>query len=403
MMIRIRRAEHFMSDEYSNDSVTEVTTTGWGQRIGQSIVGALIGLLLVIGSVVLLWWNEGRAVDAIRALDRGAKQLVEAQATAVDPAKDGKLVHLSGTMETKAPVRDTVFGVGADNLLRLKRTVEMFQWVEHKESHSRKNFGGSETTETTYSYRKEWTDHPVDSSHFHEPGGHGNPSMPVRSATIDSQDVQLGAYKVDRGVLDAVSAFAGFDPGQATNLPAGYRKTGDTLYRGNDQAAPAIGDIKIRYTAVTAQTISVVAAQTGGVLAPFHDANGYKLALADAGVVPASVMFKEKAHEESVLTWILRAVGFGLMLIGFWLMGSPLGVILGVIPLLETLAEAGAFLIALIVSVPLTLLVIAAAWMAHRPLIGIGLIAGAIGLGYLLRRLHRPAPTHFLPAGTLPR
>ena len=27
--------------------------------------------------------------------------------------------------------------------------------VEHKESHSRKNFGGSETTETTYSYRKE--------------------------------------------------------------------------------------------------------------------------------------------------------------------------------------------------------------------------------------------------------
>jgi hypothetical protein len=114
-------------------------------------------------------------------------------------------------------------------------------------------------------------------------------------------------------------------------------------------------------------------------------------------------MFKEKAHEESVLTWILRAVGFVLMLIGFWLMGSPLGVVLGVIPLLETLAEAGAFLIALIVSVPLTLLVIAAAWMAHRPLIGLGLIAGAIGLGYLLRRLHRPAPTHFLPAGTLPR
>src|SRR3954452_11490469 len=110
MMMCIPRAEHVMSDEYSNDSVTEVTTTGGLQRIGQSIVGALIGLLLVIGSVVLLWWNEGGAVDVIRALDRGAKQLVEAQAAAVDPAKDGKLVHISGMMETKAPARDNVFG-----------------------------------------------------------------------------------------------------------------------------------------------------------------------------------------------------------------------------------------------------------------------------------------------------
>jgi hypothetical protein len=393
----------FMSDDYSSDSVTEVTTTGWLQRIGQSIVGALIGILLVIGSIILLWWNEGRAVEAIRALERGAKQLVEAQANAVDPAKEGKLIHLSGMMEAKAPARDTNFGVGADNLLRLRRTVEMFQWVEHKESHSHKNLGGSETTETTYTYRKEWTDHALDSSHFHEPGGHGNPPMPIRSATIDSQDARLGAYHVDRAVLDAVSAFTEFDPGQATSLPSGYRKTGDMLYRGEDPAAPAIGDIRIHYTAVAAQTVSVVAAQANGTLAPFSDAIGYKIGLAEAGVVPANVMFKEKAHEESVMTWILRVVGFVLMLIGFWLMGSPLGVVLGVIPLFEALAEAGAFLMALIVSVPLTLTVIAAAWIAHRPLIGVGLIVAALVLGYLLRRLHRrPAPpTSFLPAGTL--
>jgi hypothetical protein len=77
-------------------SVTEVTTTGWLQRIVQSFVGAVIGVLLVIGSIVLLWWNEGRAVEAIRALDQGARQLVEANATAVDPANNNKLVHLSG-------------------------------------------------------------------------------------------------------------------------------------------------------------------------------------------------------------------------------------------------------------------------------------------------------------------
>ena len=87
-----------MSDEFSpdpggGDSVTEVTTTGWLQRLGQSIVGALFGLVLVIGSIVLLSWNEGRAVEAIRALDQGARQVVEVKADALDTAAEGKLVH----------------------------------------------------------------------------------------------------------------------------------------------------------------------------------------------------------------------------------------------------------------------------------------------------------------------
>jgi hypothetical protein len=107
-----------MSDDFSpdpgtgsdGDSVTEVTTTGWLSRILQSIVGALIGILLVIGAIVLLWWNEGRAVEASRALVEGARQVVEVQASAAAASAEGKLVHLSGMMETKAGARDTAFG-----------------------------------------------------------------------------------------------------------------------------------------------------------------------------------------------------------------------------------------------------------------------------------------------------
>ena len=315
------------------------------------------------------------------------------------------LVHLSGAMTTRAPARDTAFGIGGDDLLRLKRTVEMFQWTEQKSTRSQKNFGGSETTETTYSYHKEWSDHPVDSSHFHEAGGHRNPPMPVHSATFDSQDVQLGAYRVDRGLLESVSAYTPYDSTSAASLPADYRKTGDLLYRGADPAAPAIGDIRIRYSAVPSQTMSVIAAQAGNTLAPFSAANGYRIALADPGVVPATAMFREKAQEESLLTWILRAVGFVLMLVGLLLMASPLTVLLGVIPLFETLADIGAFMLALLIALPLTLIVIAAAWITHRPLIGGTLIVAAIALGYLLHRLHRARqpqpPTHFLPTGTL--
>ena len=55
-----------------SDQFTEVTTEGWLQRLGGSLVAALIGLILVPASIVLLYWNEGRAVNAIRALERGA-------------------------------------------------------------------------------------------------------------------------------------------------------------------------------------------------------------------------------------------------------------------------------------------------------------------------------------------
>jgi len=393
-----------MSDDYSGgpDSVTEVTTTSWGQRLLGSLVGALIGIVLVIGSIVLLWWNEGRAVEAIRALDQGARQVVEVNPATMDSGAEGRLVHLSGMAETRAPARDSAFGIGGETLLRLRRTAEMYQWVEHKSSRSQENLGGSETTETTYSYQKEWSEKAVDSGQFHEAGGHRNPPMPVSSTTFDSSDVRVGAYRLDRQVLDALSAFTSFDP-QPASLGQGYRKSGDMLYRGQDSGSPAIGDIRIRYTAVTAQTISVVAAQGGGMLAPFRAANGYTIALAEPGVVAAKTMFQEKAHEESVLTWVLRAVGFVLMLLGFWLMSSPLSVLVGVIPLLEDLVGIGAFLMALVVAVPLTLLVIAAAWIVHRPLIGIGLIVIGLALAYGLRRLHRkPVPqTTFLPAGTL--
>ena len=54
-----------------SDQFTEVSTEGWGQRLGGSLIAALIGLILVPASIVLLYWNEGRVVDAIRALERG--------------------------------------------------------------------------------------------------------------------------------------------------------------------------------------------------------------------------------------------------------------------------------------------------------------------------------------------
>ena len=75
---------------------TEITRVGYGRRLINSIVGAGFGLLLFAGSILLLFWNEGRAVKTARGLEEGAASVISVAAGPVDPAHEGKLVHFSG-------------------------------------------------------------------------------------------------------------------------------------------------------------------------------------------------------------------------------------------------------------------------------------------------------------------
>jgi hypothetical protein len=375
-----------------SDNFTEVTTTSWGSRVGSSLTGMLFGIILIPVSVILLYWNEGRAVEASRALDQGATQVVEVSPDAVDTASDGKLVHLSGVVGTKDPARDPVFGITGAGLLRLERKVEMYQWKETKTDTTHESVGGSKTTETTYSYTKTWSDGPINSGSFRQSGLHQNPPMPVRSARFESDAAMLGAFHVEPSILREVSAFSPFRP-ESVDLSGGYHVEGDGFYRGQNPTLPEIGDVRVSFEAVPAQTLSIVAAQLSGRLSPYHAANGYEIALAKPGVMSAQNLFAEKRQEENILTWMLRGVGFVTMLIAFVVIARPLSMIFAFLPFLEGIVETGAFLIAVTFAVPLTLLTIAIAWIAHRPVMGSGLIASAVAALVLLRRMHRgPAP-----------
>jgi hypothetical protein len=76
-------------------------------------------------------------------------------------------------------------------------------------------------------------------------------------------------------------------------------------------------------------------------------------------------------------------------------MTRPLTMLFAVLPFLESLVGAGAFLVALTLAVPVTLVTIAIAWIVHRPLIGGLLLVVAIGAMFLLQRLH---PRRAVPA-----
>jgi len=169
--------------------------------------------------------------------------------------------------------------------------------------------------------------------------------------------------------------------------PSGYRAEDGGFYRGQDSDAPAIGDLRVTFEQVPSQTVSFLAGHSAGTLVPYQGESGYQIALDKPGLVSAAELVREKKQEESIITWILRVVGFIVMFIAFMLMAQPLASLFAVLPFLGGMVEAGAFVIALTLAVPVTLLIIAVAWLAHRPLVGGGLIVAAILAFLLLKRL----------------
>lgn len=379
------------------DHFTETTHQGFGSRLANSFAGLLIGPLLVIGAVVLLWWNEGRAVQAIVGLKDAARQVVEADASGPSPANAKKLVHVVGPATAETPIQDPDVGIAFTGQVALARAVEMYQWKETKKEETKEELGGGTTTTTTYDYSREWSDDAIKSSEFRYPDGHQNPEMPFRSKRFSAADAKLGGWRLDAGTLDRISLSEALTPAS----PAGWTLSGDNYYRG-DPASPKIGDLRVRYVGLpSGTTISILAMQSGDGFAVFTAKNGYQLELAELGDLGAAELIEHKRKSEAILTWILRGVGTLVMFVGFAIFLAPLSTLASVIPLLGSMVRGAVGLVALALAIPTSLLVIAFAWLAYRPLIGGALILLAAAAGYSLwrwRKARAPAPAPATPA-----
>ncbi len=381
-------------EERGIDQVTEVTSTSWFARLGQAVVGVLIGFIFVVVAIGVLFWNEGRAIRTAQGLAEGAGIVRSVPAERADPADNGRLIHVTGMLSTGGPISDPDFAVRV-NGVRLVRHVEVYQWKEETHSETRTKFGGGEERTTTYKYVRAWSDKPIDSDRFKEPRGHTNPVMIYQSRELVAPGTHLGAFAVPDSLLRGFGEprrLAATDV-QANALQIRVSKpvalNDGVLYVGRDPSQPAIGDMRISFAEVPLQTASVVAAQAGSGFAPFPTHTGTTVELIAAGAVPAKVMFQHAEEENVAMTWVLRLIGVVFMLIGFNFVLRPLAVAGSVIPLLGDVIGAGTFLVALVCTVAIAPIVIAFGWLWYRPVIGIGvLIVGASatwGLTRLLR------------------
>lgn len=381
-------------EERGVDQITEVTNTSWFARLGQAIVGVLIGLMFVVVSIGVLFWNEGRAIRTAQGLAEGAGIVRSVSADSVDRSNDGRLIHVAGMLSTAGPVSDPDFGLKVQGV-RLERHVEVYQWKEETHSETRTRFGGGEESTTTYKYLRTWSDKPIDSDRFKEPRGHTNPVMTYQSRDLLAAGTRLGAFAVPdsmlRGFGEAKRLAA--TEVQANALQIRVNKpvavNDGVLYVGRDPSQPAIGDMRISFAEVPLQTASVVAAQAGSGFAPFPTHTGTTVELIAAGTVPPKVMFQHAQEENVTMTWVLRLTGMIFMLIGFNLVLRPLAVAGSVIPLLGDVIGAGTFLVALVCTTAIAPIVIAFGWLWYRPLVGVGvLVVGAAATWGLSKLLH---------------
>ena len=89
---------------------TRVTTQSYGSKIGDSFKGVIFGFFAIIGSIVLLWFNEGNSVKEIRKIAEGKKNTVSVDASVYSPENEGLLVHMTGMAETDDLLSDNEFG-----------------------------------------------------------------------------------------------------------------------------------------------------------------------------------------------------------------------------------------------------------------------------------------------------
>ncbi|MCK4635984.1 MAG: TMEM43 family protein [Candidatus Moranbacteria bacterium] len=346
------------------DQYVETTTKSWGSRILSSITGVFIGILIFFASFYVLFWNEGRT-----DLSEIAKKSVEISSKSLTNSEnDNELISVTGTLQSNEKIGDDFIKKG--DYISLNRNVEMYAWVEKKSSKSKKNLGGSETTETTYTYAQEWTSSPQNSSNFKIQEEHENPLMSTGGDSRSVQGANVGIYNLSFNQI---------------NLPKGtplLLNNSNTILNGNDfslansnylfsgkgtLAQPQVGDVKISYSAIsnplnTATVFGKLNLKNKQIV-PYYSQKNNKIYRVFEGNKEGAII--KMKNEYKTALWIVRAVGFIMMWLGLMMLFGPISVLLDVLPILGSISRGGFSIVSFLVSLILSVITIVVSIVLH--------------------------------------
>ncbi|XP_074139914.1 transmembrane protein 43 isoform X1 [Sminthopsis crassicaudata] len=383
-----------MSRNYSDTSnrkehvrITADRQPGFLERLSETSGGMFVGLTTFLLSFYLIFTNEGRALRTATSLAEGLSLVVPLSTIhSVAPENEGRLVHLIGSLRTSKLLSDPNYGVFIP-AVKLKRQVEMYQWVESEESREYTE-DGQVKTERRYSYNTEWKSEIVNSRNFDREIGHKNPSaMAVESFTAVAPFVQIGRFFLSSGLIDKIDNFKPLSLAHMEDPHVDIIRRGDYFYHSENPKYPEVGDVRVAFSYAglsgddpnlgPAHVVTVIARQRGDQLVSYTTKSGDTLLLLHHGDFTAEEVFQREHQSNTMKTWGFRGAGWMAMFVGINLMTRILYTLVDWFPLFRDLVNIGLKAFAFCIATSLTLLTISAGWLFYRPLwaLAIGLLA----------------------------
>ena len=397
---------------------TETRTTGYGSRLGNSCMAIPMGIILFLVATALLWWNEGRAVHRAQDIKQVAKTAQSiGDISNANTSLDGQLIHTTGTASTEDILSDDLFGIKT-NALAIVRSAEYYQWKENEKHETKDKLGGKQEEIITYTYERDWTADPINSSRFKDPDYQGvnNVIWEIEDMRVIASNVSFGTYilpelfisdivskqsdnvsplmisadnpalkQLNENVMKSLCENVRPEAAQVKDSLAYVHVFGNQVYIGFNPSNPSIGDIRLTFEQLAPScNISLIAVPTNGTFTTFqakHDANEYELRV---GTWTLDQMIKQANDENATLTWILRILGVIIVIAALKMIFGILVTILKLVPFLASIMNLGVSLVCGVLGFVWSLIVIAIAWIFYRPLLGIALLVIAAGLVYWL-------------------
>ncbi|XP_012533642.1 transmembrane protein 43 homolog isoform X3 [Monomorium pharaonis] len=356
-------------------SMNQTTPMTISEQFRQSWLTAIIGSIMFATGMCLLFWNEGRAVKVAHSLDEALRNvIVLPNSMTLAPEYEGRLIHLSGPLLISEPLTEPDYGIIMSSV-KLKRRVQMYQWVEIEEEQS---FSGITEDEKHYYYTTEWKDKLVDSDHFYIRAGHHNPKeMPIRSQVQIADEAKIGAFTLGTELKKKFSDFVEITSDERPEQKNIKMHSG-LYYHSADLWNPQVGDIRIQfsYAGKHGDVYSVVGMLEKDIIKPYYTTHGEEILLQRRHKMSVDQMFHLEHVHNYWRTWTVRGLGWLVLFVAATCLAN----------ILKTVILNSTFLCGIIavesltmsVSMSISLLVIGFAWVWYRPVIGLCLALASI-------------------------
>ena len=361
----------------NNDTVVvKNQKQGFFSKMSSSFSGIVVGIIMIIGGIALLWWNEQNNVKNIKNVKELREQIVDVSSSKVDDKYEGKLIATNGKLDfNQAQVKDDLTNITVTSPV-LNREVEYYQWVEDSET---------KDDQTTYTYSKEWGTELIDSSGFQDKDTHKNPKESdykyFGERFTTEETLKVGEYVLSNDFKSLLDSDKNVDiPEEGITLPEGYKVYNRYITNSEDTSNPKIGDVRISYTQADYTDVSVLGKQSNGTITQYTTKNNTNYMKIVKGTTNGTGMINGIESANNTFKWISRIAGTLLIIIGVGAILGPITTLIGYIPFLGNIVNSMIGVVSFLVGLSIALLVIAIAWFAARPIISIILIAVIVGL-----------------------